>query len=63
MTPQNKTPQETMRAADEVLRRDMRTINRAEELLHQARQLTQRIEERVRRTLRLESPHDRPQQA
>jgi hypothetical protein len=61
MTPRRKTTQKTMRAADEAIRRDMQTINRAEELLHQARNLTRRIEERVRKTLRLDPGQDRQQ--
>jgi hypothetical protein len=51
MQPRPTNSDEGTRAADEALRRDMQTINRAEQLLNHARTVTLRVQERLRRTL------------
>ena len=51
MQPRPTNSDEATRTTDEALRRDMKTINRAEQLLLHARMVTQRIEERLRRAL------------
>lgn len=56
MTPRPEPSEDVMRTADETFRRDMRTIDRAEELLLQARTVAQRVEERVRRVLATDPP-------
>jgi hypothetical protein len=60
MTPQKSKTEQTLRTTAEALRSDMKAINRAEELLFRARSLTQRIEERVRRTLSLDDQDGKP---
>jgi hypothetical protein len=47
-----------MEAADAALRRDMQTLDRAEELLLEAQAVARQIEERVRRAMGT-NPEDR----